>query len=94
MPVIYTIGFTKKSAAAFFGILQRAGVDAVIDIRLRNKSQLAGWAKGDDLCYFLRAIAGIGYEHHVELAPTDEILDGYRSGGSWDAYVSAFLPLM
>ncbi len=94
MPVVYTIGFTKKSAAEFFELLTRAGVDAVIDIRLRNKSQLAGWAKGDDLRFFLKAIADIGYEHHVELAPTAEILDGYRGGGSWDGYVRAFLPLL
>ena len=90
---LYTIGFTRKSLEEFITRLQNAGVDAVIDVRLRNNSQLAGFAKRDDLAFILNAF-GIGYEHHPELAPTSEILDTYRKDKDWDAYVSKFLPLM
>jgi len=57
---IFTIGFTKKSAEEFFTLLKDAGVRRVIDIRLNNTSQLAGFAKARDLEYFLKAILGIG----------------------------------
>lgn len=92
---LYTIGFTKKSAEAFFGLLSKAGVRKVIDIRLNNSSQLAGFAKRDDLRFFLKAICGIDYVHMPELAPTAEILDEYRkNGGEWDTYEERFAELM
>jgi uncharacterized protein (DUF488 family) len=64
-----------------------------VHIRLRNNSQLAGFAKQDDLAFILKTF-GIGYEHHPELAPTAEILDTYRKDKNWMSYVSKFLPLM
>jgi uncharacterized protein (DUF488 family) len=92
---IYTIGFTKKSAEQFFGLLERAGVRRVIDVRLRNNSQLAGFAKKGDLAYLLCRLAGIEYVHELLLAPTPEILDGYRKRRlSWDVYEERFLELM
>jgi uncharacterized protein (DUF488 family) len=78
---VYTIGFTKTSAQHFFGRLKDAGVGKVVDVRLHNVSQLAGFAKKDDLRYFLQAIGNIGYEHHPELAPTEEMLQGFRAAG-------------
>ena len=75
---VFTIGFAKKSAREFFRILQKAGVKKVVDIRLNNVSQLAGFTKKNDLVFFLKAIAGIEYVHRPELAPTKEILDGYK----------------
>lgn len=90
---LYTIGFTRKSLEQFVYLLQEANVDAIIDIRLRNNSQLAGFAKQDDLAFILKTF-GIGYEHHPELAPTAEILDTYRKDKDWVGYVSKFLPLM
>jgi uncharacterized protein (DUF488 family) len=93
MPTIYTIGFTQKPLRKFVGLLQSAGVDAVIDVRLRNVSQLAGWAKRDDLAYVLELL-GIAYEHQPDLAPTAEILDAYRAGDDWQTYIEKFLPLM
>jgi len=86
VPTIYTIGYTKKSLQQFIGLLQEAGVDAVIDVRLRNTSQLAGFAKRDDLAFLLREGFGIAYEHVVELAPTTEILDVYKKDHNWLAY--------
>lgn len=56
---VFTIGFTKTSAESFFTRLQKAGVKKVIDVRLHNDSQLAGFAKKDDLRYFLDALCGI-----------------------------------
>lgn len=92
---IFTIGFTKKSAEEFFGKLSAAGVKRVVDIRLNNVSQLAGFAKKNDLRYFLKAICGIDYIHIPELAPTQEILDEYKKHkGDWAAYEKKFLELM
>jgi uncharacterized protein (DUF488 family) len=94
MTIIYTIGYTKKSLEEFIRLLQQAGVDAVVDIRLRNTSQLAGFAKRDDLAFLLREGFHIEYEHRLDLAPTAEILDGYKASGDWPSYESAFLPLL
>ena len=81
---IFTIGFGQKSAREFFGILKAAGVKRVVDVRLSNVSQLAGFTKKDDLSYFLSQINAIAYEHRAELAPTKELLDAYRAGKrSW-----------
>jgi len=92
---LFTIGFTKKTAEAFFTRLTRAGIKRVIDIRLNNVSQLAGFAKRDDLRYFLRAIGGIDYHHRPDLAPTQEILDAFKKNkGSWQAYERDFLALL
>jgi uncharacterized protein (DUF488 family) len=92
---VFTIGFTKTSAESFFGRLQKAGVKKNADVRLNNVSQLAGFAKKDDLRYFLRVICGIDYEHHPELAPTQEMLDAYKKQrGDWTEYERRFLELM
>ena len=94
MPTLYTVGYTKKSLETFVRLLQDAGVDAVVDIRLRNTSQLAGFAKRDDLAFLLREGFRIAYEHRPELAPTPEILDAYKADGDWAAYERAFLSLL
>jgi uncharacterized protein (DUF488 family) len=92
---LFTIGFTKSSAEHFFARLAAAGVKTVIDVRLNNASQLAGFAKKDDLAFFARTICGAGYEHLPELAPTAEMLKTYReSQDGWPAYEPAFLDLM
>ncbi len=93
---IFTIGFTKKSAEAFFTRLQNAGVKRLVDVRLNNVSQLAGFAKRDDLRYFSKAICGIEYVHLPDLAPTAEILDPYKKQrkGDWGLYERQFLDLM
>lgn len=92
---IYTIGFTKKTAEEFFTRIIQAGVRRVIDIRLNNVSQLAGYTKRDDLRYFLRAIGGIDYVHRLDLAPTKELLDiARKSKDNWAAYERDFLALL
>jgi uncharacterized protein (DUF488 family) len=92
---LFTIGFTKKSAEHFFTALSRAGVQRVLDIRLNNVSQLAGFAKRDDLRYFLKALCGIDYLHLTILAPGKELLDAYRkNGGDWPAYQRDYLRLI
>lgn len=92
---IFTIGFTKKSAESFFSKLQGAGVTRLADIRLNNVSQLAGFAKRDDLRYFLRAICNIDYVHLLELAPTQEIFDEYnKQGQDWALFERRFLGLL
>jgi uncharacterized protein (DUF488 family) len=92
---VYTIGFTKKSARAFFGLLRSSGATTLVDVRLNNVSQLAGFAKRDDLEFFLREICGMSYRHETLLAPTKEMLDDYKKhGASWSEYESKFRGLM
>jgi uncharacterized protein (DUF488 family) len=92
---VFTIGFTKTSAEGFFSRLQKAGVKKVLDVRLNNVSQLAGFAKKEDLRYFLKAIGDIEYTHEPLLAPTQAMLDAYKkNGGDWDDYEKHFLALM
>lgn len=92
---IFTIGFTNKKAERFFEKLRQAGVKRVVDVRLNNVSQLAGFSKKDDLQYFLRAIGGIYYVHMPDLAPTKELLDAYKKHkGDWNVYEKEFLNLM
>ncbi|MHB0886207.1 MAG: DUF488 domain-containing protein [Bacillota bacterium] len=92
---IYTIGHSGKTAEEFFGALRTAGITRVIDLRLNNKSQLLGFAKGDDLRFFLREICGSTYEHEPMLAPTAEILTAYRKKAlDWGGYEEQFLRLI
>jgi len=93
---IFTIGFTKKSAETFFTRLQSAGVKRLVDVRLNNVSQLAGFTKKDDLRYFTKAICNIEYAHLPELAPTADMLDAYKKqkNGDWELYQRRFLDLM
>lgn len=92
---IYTIGFTQKNAERFFKFLKVSGVKTLIDVRLNNVSQLAGFAKKDDLKFFLKEICGAEYVHSPELAPTKDILNAYKKGEiTWEAYEDKFLNLM
>jgi uncharacterized protein (DUF488 family) len=92
---VSTIGFTKTTAKEFFERLLNAGVKKVVDVRLHNTSQLAGFAKADDLAYFLNKIGGIQYVHQPLLAPTDPMLKAYKKEkGDWRAYEERFLGLM
>ena len=92
---LYTIGFTKKSAETFFTRLTNAGVRRLVDVRLNNISQLAGFTKKDDLRYFTKAICNIDYVYIPDLAPTKDILDAYKKQkGDWGLYERQFLDLM
>ncbi len=92
---LFTIGFTKKSAEAFFTMLKVAGVKRLLDVRLNNISQLAGFTKRDDLRYFARVICDIDYIHLPELAPTQEILDAYKKHKrDWSLYERQFFDLI
>ena len=95
-PRIFTIGFAGRSAESFFEALQSAGVRAVVDIRLNNASQLAGFTKKRDLEYFLDAVAGIKYVHAVELAPSPELFDAFKRSRSigWDEFERRFNDLL
>jgi uncharacterized protein (DUF488 family) len=92
---VFTIGFTKKPARRFFDLLRGSGARRVVDVRLNNVSQLAGFAKKDDLEFFLREVCGMDYSHLPELAPTQEMLDDYKKKrGEWATYEARFLALM
>jgi uncharacterized protein (DUF488 family) len=87
MKRIFTIGFTGKTAKEFFTKLGDAGVKRILDIRLKNSSQLSGFAKKEDLKYFLMKINGIKYLHIPELAPTENIMDSYKKKKiHWNEY--------
>jgi uncharacterized protein (DUF488 family) len=92
---VFTIGFTKKTAQQFFDALRRSGAKRVVDVRLNNVSQLAGFAKRDDLAFFLKEVCGMDYVHVPDLAPTQEMLDEYKKlKGDWKTYETRFLDLM
>ena len=92
---VYTIGFTKKPASKFFGELKRVGIKQLIDVRLNNSSQLAGFTKKNDLIFFLMEICGANYIHEPLLAPTSEILTSYKKKKiTWQDYEKRFLDLM
>ena len=92
---VFTIGFTKKSARQFFDALRKAGAKRVVDVRLNNVSQLAGFAKRDDLAFFLKEVCSMDYVHLPDLAPTQEMLDEYKKlKGDWKTYEARFLDLM
>ena len=92
---VTTIGFTKTNAKSFFNLLVSAGVKVLYDVRLHNTSQLSGFAKADDLAFFLEKIGGIKYQHQPLLAPTDTMLKAFkRDKGDWNEYQHKFLKLM
>ena len=92
---LYTIGFTKKTAATFFDLLRTSGAKRVVDVRLHNTSQLSRFAHGDDLPYLLQRICRMQYIHAPDLAPTKTLLDGYRGGDiDWEVYERDFLALL
>ncbi len=92
---LFTIGFTQRSAEDFFSRLQDAGVRRVVDVRLNNTSQIAGFAKSRDLQFFLKAVAGIEYAHRPVYAPTQEMLDAYKKKkGAWADYEREFNALL
>ena len=92
---IYSIGFTRKTAAEFFGALRSAGIRRLLDVRLHNASQLAGFTKRDDLAFFLEELCAAEYRHAPLLAPTPELLADYRKRRiTWLEYEQRFLALM
>lgn len=92
---LFTIGFTKKSAADFFTKLKRSGAKRIVDVRLNNVSQLAGFAKRNDLEFFLRELCEMDYVYAPDLAPTQDILDEYKKNkGDWSVYEEKFLDLI
>jgi len=92
---IYTIGFTKKTAAEFFTSLRQAGIKRLVDVRLNNTSQLAGFAKRDDLEFFLKEICQAEYHHQPMLSPDKDLLDGYKKKTvSWEQYEQRFLDVL
>ncbi|MFL5758648.1 MAG: DUF488 family protein [Thermomicrobiales bacterium] len=91
---LYTIGFTKKPAKQFFGLLEANGVRRLIDIRLHPHGQLSGFSKQDDLAFFLDRLIGCDYRYVPTLAPTADILTDYRKDHQWDRYVQRFEALM
>lgn len=93
---IFSIGFTEKSAEKFFTLIQsQKAIKTLVDVRLNNVSQLAGFAKKNDLKYFLKELCNVDYQHIPDLAPTKEMLAPYKKGDiSWEVYEDNFMNLM
>ncbi len=92
---LYTIGFTKKSAEVFFEKLRINNVNILIDVRLNNTSQLAGFSKFPDIEYFLNKICGIQYIHDDTFAPSEELLKNYKNNNmTWEEYEVNFNDIM
>lgn len=95
MKTIYTAGFTKKTAEEFFNLLDENKISAVIDVRLNNKSQLAGFSKFPDIKFFLNKIINAEYIHDVNFAPSENILNNYKKKIiNWSEYENKFAELM
>lgn len=95
MITLYTIGFTKKSAETFFELLKTNKVKQLVDVRISNSSQLAGFAKGKDLAYFVKQICGINYQHIVDFAPTKDLLDRWhKQAVTWDEYIQEYTAML
>lgn len=91
---LFTIGFTQKHAEEFFGLLQDAHVQKLIDIRENRVGQLSGFAKYPDIAYFLNRIAGVSYEYQPSFAPSEEIRSAYQKTRDWTQYESSYRDLM
>jgi uncharacterized protein (DUF488 family) len=92
---LYTIGFTGKSAEQFFTLLQNSKVQRLVDTRINNVSQLAGYAKAADLAFFTKTIAHADYMHNIDFAPTKDLLADYRNKKlTWTAYENEYFNLL
>lgn len=95
MKTLYTIGFSGKDARTFFTTLKQNNISSLVDIRLNNVSQLAGYTKKNDLDFFLKEICKIDYSHEISFAPTKEILDNYKNKIiTWEQYKEEYISLM
>ena len=95
MITLFTIGFTKKSAEHFFILLRNNGVKQLTDIRISNSSQLAGFAKGKDLEFFVKEICHIPYRHIADFAPSKELLDQWhKQEVTWKEYEKIYIQLL
>lgn len=95
MTELYTIGFTKKSAEQFFDLLIKNKVEKIVDTRINNTSQLAGYAKNPDLQFFAKKIGNMDYQHEMDFAPTKELLAKYRKKEmTWEEYEIEYLNLL
>jgi uncharacterized protein (DUF488 family) len=92
---VYTIGFTNKSAQSFFDLILKHEIQTMVDTRLNNRSQLAGFAKGQDLPFFLERICHCTYEHNLDFAPSRELLEAYRKKQiTWTQYAERYNTLL
>lgn len=93
---VFSIGFTEKTAEKFFSLIRsQPDIKSLVDVRLNNVSQLSGFAKKNDLKYFLKELCNVNYLHIPDLAPTKEMLNPYKKGEvSWEIYEYNFLNLM
>lgn len=95
MITLFTIGFTKKSAEQFFELLKNNHVKQLVDVRISNGSQLAGFAKGKDLAYFVGQICGINYKHITDFAPTKDLLDRWHKDEvTWPEYIKEYTAML
>ena len=95
MITLYTIGFTKKSAEQFFNLLRNNNVKQLVDVRISNNSQLAGFAKGKDLEFFVKEICHIPYRHITDFAPSKELLDlWHKQEVTWEEYEKTYIQLL
>jgi uncharacterized protein (DUF488 family) len=92
---VYTIGFTKKTAEQFFGLLASARIEQLVDTRVHPNSQLSGFAKGNDLPFLLQRLVGAAYEHRLDFAPTEALLRDYRNKiFGWEGYEERYKALL
>ncbi len=74
---VYTLSAYEISAKDFFERVAAENTDLVLDVRLKNGSQLCGFTKQKDLEFFVPRLTGARYLHELAFAPTKGLLDLY-----------------
>ena len=88
---IYTIGFTQKSAEKFYSLIKENNISLMVDVRLNNISQLAGFSKFPDIEYFLREICNCKYISDKLFSPEEYTLKDYKANKiDWEEYLVQF----
>lgn len=94
---LFTIGFTQKTAERFFSLISKANIQLLVDVRLNNKSQLAGFTRGTDLEFFLKKLCNCHYKHSIEYAPDKSLLQAYKNNKtpiSWSEYTDRYTSII
>ena len=69
----------KKDAKKFFNLLKNNNIDILIDVRLNNVSQLAGFSKYPDIEFFVNEICKATYVSDKFFSPDEATLKDYKS---------------
>ena len=91
---LYTIGFTGKSARDFFESLREVEARYLLDVRLRNDSQLASFTKKGNIESLTQELTSLTYRELPILAPKEEMFKQYRTDKDWARYEQKYIQFL